>query len=52
MYIVDDIAYAGEVTPLIKVRGVRPLDNYELWVRFRDSVLATWHSTLGNSVCK
>lgn len=34
MYIVDGIAYAGEPTPEIKVSGVRPLDNYKLWLRF------------------
>lgn len=34
MYIVDGIAYAGEPTPKIAVWGVRPLDDYKLWVRF------------------
>lgn len=34
MYIMDGIAYAGEQTPAIKVSGVRPLDDYRLWVRF------------------
>ncbi|MCH5209990.1 MAG: DUF2442 domain-containing protein [Oscillospiraceae bacterium] len=34
MYIVDGIAYAGEKRPEIKVSGVRPLDNYKLWLRF------------------
>lgn len=34
MYIVTGIAYAGEQSPAIKVSGVRPLDNYKLWVRF------------------
>lgn len=34
MYIIDDIAYAGEPTPIIKVTGIRPLDNYKLWLRF------------------
>lgn len=36
MYIVDGIAYAGEKTPPIKVCGVRPLQDYRLWVRFTD----------------
>ena len=34
MYIKDGIAYAGEQTPAIKVSGVRPLDDFRLWVRF------------------
>ena len=34
MYIVDDIAYAGEPEPIIKVSGVRPMENHKLWVRF------------------
>ena len=36
MYIKDGIAYAGEqITPL-KISGVRPLDDYILWVRFNN----------------
>lgn len=34
MYIMDGIAYAGEKAPEIKVSGVRPLEDYRLWVRF------------------
>lgn len=34
MYIKDNIAYAGEESPMLKVSGVRPLDNYKLWLRF------------------
>ena len=34
MYIVDGIAYAGEQHPVIKVKSVRPLDDYKLWIRF------------------
>lgn len=34
MYVIDGIAYAGESEPVIKVSGVRPLDDYRLWVRF------------------
>lgn len=34
MYIVDGIAYAGEPKAVIKVSGVRPLPNHQLWVRF------------------
>lgn len=34
MYIRDGIAYAGEIKPSLKVSGVRPLNDYKLWVRF------------------
>jgi hypothetical protein len=34
MYVIDGIAYAGELEPLLKVVGVRPLDDYRLWLRF------------------
>ena len=34
MYVVKGIAYADEIKPTIKVCGVRPLDNFRLWVRF------------------
>ena len=34
MYIIDGVAYAGELKPVIKVSGVRPLSGYRLWVRF------------------
>lgn len=34
MYIKDGIAYAGEQSAPIKVCGIRPLENYKLWVRF------------------
>ena len=34
MYIVNGIAYAGEPTITVKVSGVRPLDDYNLWVKF------------------
>lgn len=34
MYVVDGIAYAGEPAKQIKVSGVRPLDNWMLWLRF------------------
>lgn len=34
MYIIDDIAYAGEKTSPIKVKSVRPLADYKLWLRF------------------
>ncbi len=37
MYIVDGIAYAGTPTPALKVCGVKPLDDYKLWVRFNTS---------------
>ncbi|MDR3315040.1 MAG: DUF2442 domain-containing protein [Coriobacteriales bacterium] len=34
MYIKDDIAYAGESEPLLKVIGVKAMDDYRLWLRF------------------
>lgn len=34
MYVVDGISYAGEQTPVIKISGIRPLDDYKLWIRF------------------
>ncbi|MBE6550873.1 MAG: DUF2442 domain-containing protein [Ruminococcaceae bacterium] len=34
MYIRNGIAYAGEEKPMLKVNGVRPMDNYKLWLRF------------------
>lgn len=36
MYVIDGIAYAGEPEAIIKVCGVRALDNYKLWLRFSD----------------
>ena len=37
MYIVDGIAYAGEPITSPRVTGVRPLPDWQLWVRFNDS---------------
>ena len=34
MYIIDGITYAGEKTPPIKVKSVRPLAGHKLWLRF------------------
>lgn len=34
MYIKNGIAYAGEQKPPLKISGVRPLDDYKLWLRF------------------
>ena len=34
MYIKNGIAYAGEQKQPLKVSGVRPLENYKLWLRF------------------
>ena len=34
MYTINGIVYAGEAKPPIKVSGVRPLDDYKLWIRF------------------
>ncbi len=37
MYIVNGVAYAGEPKPVLKVCGVRPLDDFRLWVRFNNN---------------
>ena len=34
MYIKDGIAYAEDPRPMVKVSGVRPMDNHKLWIRF------------------
>ncbi len=34
MYIKNGIAYAGEQKQPLKISGVRPLEDYKLWVRF------------------
>lgn len=34
MYIRNGIAYAGEEKAPLKVNGVRPLEDYRLWLRF------------------
>lgn len=34
MYVINGIAYAGEQAPILKVCGVRPLEEYRVWVRF------------------
>lgn len=34
MYIIDGIAYAGELKPAIKISGVKPMKNHKLWLRF------------------
>ena len=34
MYIKNGIAYAGKEIPPLKISGVRPLANFNLWVRF------------------
>ena len=36
MYIIDDVAYADDSRPVLRVCGVRPLPNHRLWVRFND----------------
>ena len=36
MYIVNGIAYAGEQKQPLKVSGVRPLADHQLWVRFNN----------------
>ena len=36
MYIIDGIAYAGELIKPREVSGVRPMAGYKLWVRFNN----------------
>ncbi len=37
MYIINGIAYAGEQKPELKICGIKPLDDYKLWLRFNNS---------------
>ena len=37
MYIVNDIAYAGEPKEIIKIKSVRPLAGYKMWLRFTNN---------------
>ncbi len=37
MYIIDGIAYAGNKESEIKVKSVKPLPDYKLWIRFNDN---------------
>lgn len=37
MYIKNGIAYAGEAAPALRISGVRPLEDFKLWVRFNNS---------------
>lgn len=34
MIVIDEIAYPDNKETLVKVVGVKPLDDYKLWVRF------------------
>jgi len=42
MYIKNGIAYAGEPTQPIKISGVRPMEDYMLWVRFNTGEAKTF----------
>lgn len=42
MYIENGIVYAGEKTPTLKISGVRPLEDYILWVRFSNGEAKTF----------
>jgi hypothetical protein len=37
MYILEGIAYAGEIEAPLKVIAARPLEEYKLWLRFSTS---------------
>ncbi|MDR0919982.1 MAG: DUF2442 domain-containing protein [Oscillospiraceae bacterium] len=39
MYILDDVAYAGEVTPLLKIAKIRALSDYKLFVVFNNNTM-------------
>ncbi len=45
MYIQDGIAYAGERPKPLKVSGVRPMEDYTLWVRFSTGEAKTFDFT-------
>ena len=34
MFIRDGICYAGNEKPMLKVIGIKPMDNHILWLRF------------------
>ena len=36
MYIKDGIAYAENAAPVLKVNGIRPMEDHKLWVRFNN----------------
>lgn len=42
MYIINGIAYAGNAASNIEVSGVRPMDDYVLWVRFNTGEVKTF----------
>ena len=45
MYIENEIAYAGNKTPMIKVCGIRPMEGYKLWLRFNDGTTKIFNFT-------
>ena len=52
MYIIDGIAYAGEMPPSILVCGIRPNDDHTLWVRFNTGEAKVFDfKPLLNSTC-
>lgn len=42
MYIENGIAYAGEKTPMLKICGVRPMNDHILWIRFTNGESKTF----------
>ena len=34
MFVQENIAYAGEPAPMLKVTGIRPMKDHKLWLRF------------------
>ena len=50
MYIKNGIAYAGEQKQPLKISGVRPLDDYKLWLRFNNGEVKVFDFAIDNSV--
>ena len=42
MYVRDGIAYAGDARPMLKISGVRPRDDFQLWIRFNTGETKTF----------
>jgi len=37
MYIIDDVAYAGEIISPLKVIAVKTMEDYKLWIKFSNN---------------
>lgn len=45
MFIRDGICYAGNEKPMLKVIGIKPMDNHILWLRFNTGEVKTFDFT-------